>query len=139
MPTQSSPVAPVLPSAHPLYLTTCLRCGGPLQPVALPHPDTAPWLCPLCRLGFWACELTMAGRRLYRGRFHAFGHGAPASSLRAAVHEERKAAHVRGWSLREDELYLVPLSSLQAIEGKVRHAPFAALVSSALSARKVVG
>lgn len=71
-----------MPAANP-----CPKCGRPLDPVDL-GPETAPWLCPDCHLGFFNAELSVVARHLYRPRHHDWGRGTPARALREAVAKE---------------------------------------------------
>lgn len=99
------------------YAVTCPACGGPLQPVAL-TPQDAPWLCAAtspCHRGFWATHLGVEGRKLYRKHHHDLGHGLASENLMRRIELERAAAHVRGTSLREDQLSIVSLEALKSI------------------------
>lgn len=125
--------APVAPS-QPTYQVSCPRCGGPLDPIALPDPQACPWRCPLCCLGWFAAELSPHARSLYRPVHNDFGFGGGRLSLVALVDQELAAAHVRGTSLREDQLSLVPIGALKVL--KVRDASFAALIAQVLAARE---
>lgn len=95
----------------PDYALTCPHCGGALEVVASPNPASAPWLCPLCRLGWHAAELSSRARLLYRSTHRDFGHGAPGRTIREQVHAELEAAAKRGTSLREDQVHLAPTRS----------------------------
>lgn len=100
----SVPAPSRLRAADPIgYRTDCPKCGRPLQPVAL-GPDTAPWLCNECHRGFWSAELTDIARGRYRPRHHDWGLGTPATAIRHSVQTEWLHAHVRGASLRPDQL-----------------------------------
>jgi len=98
--------------ANPLYLLTCPNCGGGLEPHA-GHPDSAPWLCARCHLGFWVSELSAVARVRYRPRFRDYGVGKESIALRAACLAERDAARERGTSCLEEHIGLLSHDHLQ--------------------------
>jgi len=107
------PVKPSLPTA-PTYLTTCPNDGAPLQPVAL-DPDTAPWLCNVCRRGWWVSELQTSARSAWRVQFQDFGFGDTMLSIREQVRQERVEAVTRGTSLRPEQLLVLPPEQLKGL------------------------
>lgn len=112
------------------YTQSCPACGRQLQPVAL-DPQTAPWLCNTCCLGFWVAELEQS--HMWHHTLRSFGHAGHAAR-RAAVEAEAAAAIARGSSAREDQLMLLSLSQLQAIQKKAS-GTFLALVTAAIKAK----
>lgn len=114
------------------YRTDCPKCGRTLAPTAL-GPDTAPWLCNDCHRGFWAAELTVQARSLYRQRFHDFGLGRPGLAVRAAVVAEHGGAMDRGTSLRPDQLPLAHKDHLSGLRDVSED--FAAAVAVELARR----
>jgi hypothetical protein len=102
---------------QPTYLTTCHECGGPLIPVAIPNPDAAPWLCVPCGRSWWVAELGSEARKTYRKGHGDFGllHEDHVVRIRAAVDQERAAAHDRRTSMREDHVQLVSDTALVAL------------------------
>lgn len=117
---------------QPLYALMCPRCGGPLQPVAL-DAQSAPWLCGLCRLGFFASELSSTARAAYRPLHRDFGLGPMRRVLSGLVAQERAGAESRGTSLREDQLHLVPVRTLTML--RARDAAFAQRVQHVIAQR----
>ena len=115
-----------LPST-PTYRVTCPWCNGALYPVVL-DPASAPWVCVICRHGWWVAELVESARVHFRPAFCDFGFRDPARQITADVIDERMVAHERNTSCRSDQLALVPLSGLQIIT--TTDAAFEALVQA---------
>lgn len=115
------------------YPTVCPNCGGQLEPVVL-GPESAPWLCHGCGLGFWAAELrqSAAWDRGYR----CFGHAGMAARVEA-VHAEAVQAVARGSSARPDQLALLPTAVLERLAQVSSDRTFVAQVQAALTARGV--
>lgn len=111
---EPSPLRAAEPHGPIGYRTTCPKCGGPLEVVAL-DPDSAPWLCNVCHRAFWAAELTDVARDLYRPRHHDWGQGTPARAVRQSVQTEWLYAHARGTSLRADQLRIAHTEHLVGI------------------------
>ena len=82
-------------------------------------PDAAPWLCVECARGFFTAELSDDARSRYRPRFHDWGQGTPAIPVSHAVDEEVAEAHLRGSSLRLDQVHLVHVGALRGLVGAV--------------------
>lgn len=116
----------------PTYLLSCPGCGQQLQPVAL-GPQHAPWACITCRHGYFVAELTASARAAFRPRQFDFGFGKPAQKIAIAVEAELSEALTRGTSLREDQLGLVALSVLSAMQ--LPKGAFAALIAAAIASR----
>ncbi len=91
-----------MPASTIAYATDCPKCARELQPVAL-VPDSAPWLCNECHLGFWAAELTDEARACYKPPLVEFA-GKDGAVVRRAVQSEWLHAQARGCSLRPDQL-----------------------------------
>lgn len=128
---------PVLP--RPAVTLDCPQCGGPLAPVIL-DPETAPWLCNHCALGFWSAELSNAARKDWRPKERDFGFNA--RELRAACLRERTEARQRGTSLREDMVGQLSGAQLASAKAWLSQRPAAAavlaLVEAAIAAREAV-
>lgn len=110
------------------YSSACPSCGHQLQPVVL-GPDSAPWLCPVCRLGFWVAELHQP--KAWDAAHRCFGH-AGLVARREAVHAERSEAHKRGCSVRSDQLGLLSVSQLGHVAKVSGHKGFVAEVEAVL-------
>lgn len=82
------------------YLTTCPLCGSQLQP-HVGDAQSAPWLCTVCRRGWWCAELTGDARRLFRPLLGDFGHQ-PAAGRDVEIHD----AMLRGHSVPDHMLGL---------------------------------
>ena len=100
-----------VPTSHSL---ACPECGGQLQVVAL-DAQTAPWLCPGCGLGFFACELTSDSRARWGQR--TFTRGAHEAALVEAREAELDEARFRGTSLREDQFVHAEVGLLERVAG----------------------
>ena len=98
--------------ANPLYMLTCLNCGGGLEPYA-GDPDGAPWVCHGCHLGFWVSELSQEARALYRPRFNDFGRFRDTEALRGRCHAERADARARGTSCLPEHIGLLEATHLR--------------------------
>ena len=94
------------------YSTRCPLCNGALYPVVL-GPDSAPWMCVICRHSWWVAELTADARKLFRAVYGDFGFGPDTDALRQAVEAERVEAVERGTSCREDQIALLPVAGLK--------------------------
>lgn len=103
------------------YLTSCPSCGAELSP-HVGSPDSAPWICNACHLGFWACELLEDARQIYRAWHRDFGVGST-SSLRIARVHELEAAEARGTSAREDQISLLSAAQLATLLNQRRLDP----------------
>jgi hypothetical protein len=90
----------------PLYITACPGCGQQLEPHA-GHPDSTPWTCHNCHVGFWKCELSAEARAMYRPRFHDWGHSEEAFALHDAAEAERELARERGTSCLPEHVGLL--------------------------------
>ena len=106
----------------PSYLTSCLQCGGQLAPVAL-DPQTAPWLCAPCGLGFFSAELSPAARSTYRPLFRDHGTGPDADAIHATRDAELAEAHVRGTSARLDQIDSLTDGQLAFLAGRKNLSP----------------
>ena len=95
------------------YAITCPHCGTTLEAVAQ-NPQTAPWLCRACSVGWWSAELTKEARATYRIERRDFR---PAKPMRLLVEAEARLAKARGSSLREDQLKLVTTKTVQRVAG----------------------
>ena len=118
-------------SSSTTYLTSCPKCGAQLTPIAV-HPDSTPWACYECHLGFWVSELSHEAREMYRHQLHDWGHGAAPNALRAKVLEERNEARNRGTSALPEHLGMLPKDHLKRLQRLVLHKDFAKLVKGAL-------
>jgi hypothetical protein len=98
------------------YHRECLRCGGSLYPVAQ-GPEIPPWVCPECLVFYWVAELTQEARQSYRHAQHDFGWlGTPEhTAVERAKATEREKALLRGVSVRQEQLGLVPKEDLKAL------------------------
>lgn len=96
----------------PPYVLACPACGQQLEPHA-GHPDSTPWICHHCHVGFWVCELTSDARARYRPRFHDWGHSKEAFALRDAVFAEREVARARGTSCLPEHIGLLEREHLR--------------------------
>lgn len=89
------------------YLTTCPSCGGQLVP-HVGHAQSAPWLCQVCRHGFFACELSADARVFWRPTHRDFGFNA---ELGKVLHRGRQTevglASERGTCVRVDQVSLL--------------------------------
>ena len=117
----------------PTYSTTCPKCGGQLAAVAL-DAQTAPWLCALCALGFWACELSSTARASFRPHHNDWGFGPERAGILTLIDQEIAEAHTRGTSLRDDQFNFVEPSFLSALKARARTNPaFKSLIETQLS------
>lgn len=116
------------------YLTSCPKCGGQLAPVAL-DPQTAPWLCASCGLGFFAAELSPAARSAYRPQFR--DHGTSAHAIHLARDAELAEAHARGTSARDDQIGILDDGQLAFVASRVNVHP--AVKSAVAQAQKQRG
>lgn len=98
------------------YHRHCPICGAALVPNAT-NPYTAPWRCDVCLISWWVSELTQEARAAFRVRQEDWGtlNSASHKAVRAAVHEELARALIRGTSVRQDQLGLIPPATLTAI------------------------
>ena len=101
-----------MPFKPPTYKTDCPQCGKALQPVAL-SPQTAPYLCSGCSLGFFACELTPTARKSWG--HHGFIHGPHSEQLHADRLSEFTQSVSRGTSLREDQIGIASTELLKTL------------------------
>ena len=106
-----------MPTTRSHYLATCPECGATLQAVVL-DPDTPPWVCTICHLGWWVSELQTPVRSEWDSRTRSF-HFRSLPALREAITQERATAAVLGTSVRVDQLNLLPLTALQALATKI--------------------
>lgn len=70
------------------FATSCPNCGAQLIEVANPDPDTAPYVCGLCRLGWWRSELTADARQAWQPATRTFRWDA-LPAIQAAIATER--------------------------------------------------
>lgn len=90
------------------YHRSCPFCGGNVD-ANCAAPDTPPWRCAACLWSFWVAQMTPEARcsvrpsRLDWGE----GHHEATKKIHADVEAERLAAHVRGVSVRREQLGLV--------------------------------
>lgn len=98
-------------------INTCPNCGSSLSPIAL-DPNTAPWLCSHCKLGWWSTEITPQARAAWNGPSRSF-HWSNAPAIRAAVDQERAEAQSRGASLRGDQVDLLDSNILLKLQAKL--------------------
>ena len=94
------------------YNTRCPNCAGQLYPVVL-DPDSAPWLCVICRRAWWVSELSPEARLLWRHSHQDHGYGLPAKTLTQAREDERHEARQRGTSALPEHLALLPRVALE--------------------------
>lgn len=95
---------------------TCPSCGSRLVAV-LARPDSAPWLCEVCRRGFFVAELSREAVAAWRLPEHDHGFGEVARMVRRDVKGEVAAAYVRGVCVRGDMLAGLPVGLLEALVG----------------------
>ena len=100
--------------SSPTYPIACPRCGKTLDCVAM-DSSTAPYLCHGDGRGFFACELTDDARSVYNADMNSWVDGEIGDAVTVGVQQELSDALVRGTCLREDQLGLVPLTSLQYV------------------------
>lgn len=77
--------------ADPVVRTDCPNCGAQLTPVTGPGGDTPPWVCHLCRLGWWCAELTADAREAWQSCTQTFRWDALAG-IQAAIVLERQGS-----------------------------------------------
>ncbi len=109
-------------STSPTYLTDCPRCGQQLQPHA-GQPESTPWVCSDCKLGFWVEQLKRDARMHYRSHTHDWGYGDHVKPLRQAVELEIAHAVKRGTSAREDQLSILTVTQLEHIKTRKKIDP----------------
>lgn len=68
--------------------TDCPNCGAQLAQVTAPGPDTPPYVCGLCRLGWWCSELSDTARQAWQPQTRTFRWDAIAG-IQAAIVIER--------------------------------------------------
>lgn len=115
-----------------MTLTTCLRCGSELTPHA-GRPQSTPFVCHLCHLGYFPSELSREARNAYRRTHHDFGYHAHA--IRDAVHADLEAAIHRGTCALPEQLPLFTLAELEFLMRFGLHADFLPLVKAAIAAK----
>ena len=96
--------------------TRCPNCGAECYPVVL-GPESAPWVCMICRTGWWVAELTRAARLAWRPEHRDFGYGMARAAIVAARDAEQAAARTRGTSTPLDQLARLPVAGLQRLAG----------------------
>lgn len=99
------------------YPQTCTNCGRGLQPVVL-DPSTPPWMCFVCKIGWWVSELLPGVRGEWHGGSRSFRHKA-VQGLRAAMDIEMKDAKARGSSARMEHLPLLGVNELTNLVKKL--------------------
>lgn len=117
--------------------TKCPKCQKALTPVAL-DPQSAPWVCNRCHLGFFVSELADSARAIFRPRHQDWGQGTPASAVRLDADAELDLAEARGTSLREDQIKKASTESLQSLVALCGVSPeFLILVQGELTTRGI--
>jgi hypothetical protein len=101
-------------SHTPTYRLTCPYCNGALYPNAF-TPESAPWLCSICKHSWWAAELSEKARKQFRPNLCDFGYGQLLEDLQNEVLAERDEARIRGTSVRLDQLQLLPAIGLKQL------------------------
>ena len=111
------------------YPLTCPKCGATLQPVAL-DAFTAPWLCPIDSLGFWAAELTVEARALFNIETNSRDSSPESETVGEACYVERDDAQLRGTSLRLDQITFTSIIELKYLVSQkhIDHTFIAAVV-----------
>lgn len=69
--------------------TDCPNCGAQLTQIANPDADTPPYVCGLCRLGWWCSELTADARAAWQPSTRTFRWDA-IDGIQAAIAAERQ-------------------------------------------------
>jgi len=113
-------------------LTICLRCGSELTPHA-GRPQSTPFVCHLCHLGYFPSELSREARQSYRKSHHDFGYHA--EHIREAVRHDLEAAIHRGTCALPEQLPLLSLAELEFLMRHGIHADFLPLVKAAIAAK----
>lgn len=119
----------------PSYRTTCPKCDGALYPVVL-DPESAPWLCVICRRSWWVAELLENVRPLFRRLEGDFGFNDGARTIARNVEKEREDARLRGSSCRPDMVALVPLEGLKRLSTRTLRADLRSALRAELKRRE---
>ena len=126
-----------MPASNNTPINTCPNCGSSLSPIAL-DPNTAPWLCSHCKLGWWSTEITPQARAAWHGPSRSF-HWRNAPAIRAAVDQERAEAQSRGTSLRIDQINLFDSTTLATLQAKLGPGTLSDQMTQVLDGRKAQG
>ena len=112
------------------YHRLCPLCGGQLTAIA-GAPTTPPWGCFVCRQAWHVGELTQEARACFRREQRDWGYPGTKGHerVRKAVQIEREEAHVRGTSLRTDQIGLVPKATLLALSKRRLSSGFSDLIA----------